>query len=188
MNTAQNSKTRILTEGALLVAMATVLGYIKLFELPQGGTISLEMLPLILMSYRHGAKWGLFTGFVHGFIQMVIGFSNVMYCATLIAQIGCILLDYLVAYAVVGLAAALGAPCKGNKVAYAVVGTVLACLCRFVCHFITGMWLWGGWAPEGQPVWMYSLVYNGSYMLVDTILVAVCAALLMKAAPKLFEA
>lgn len=182
-----SSRTQILVEGALLVAVSTVLSFIKLFELPQGGTISLEMLPLLLMSYRRGAKWGLATGFVHGFIQMVMGFSNVLYCATLISQIGCILLDYLVAYTVLGLAAAFGAPFR-NSSAKIVIGCAISCFLRFICHFISGIWLWGAYAPEGQPVWIYSLVYNGSYMLVDAIIVTAACLLLYKAAPKLFAA
>ncbi|MCI2046739.1 MAG: energy-coupled thiamine transporter ThiT [Faecalibacterium sp.] len=180
-----NSKTRILVEGALMVALATVLSYIKIFELPQGGTISLEMIPLFIMCFRHGTKWGLFTGFVHGFIQMILGFSNVLYCKTLVAQIGCVLLDYLVAFTVLGLAFQFAKLFGGRTVAGAAFGTFAACFLRFLCHFISGMWLWGEYAG-GQAVWLYSAVYNGSYMLVDTVICMLCMALLMKAAPKLF--
>jgi thiamine transporter len=185
--TKSYSKTRILVEGALMIALATILSQLKFFELPRGGTISLEMIPLILMAFRHGTKWGVFTGFVHGFIQMMLGFSNVLYCKTLIAQIGCILLDYLVAYTVLGLAAFFGRPVGGHRLAGAALGTVAVCALRFVCHFISGMWLWGEWAPEGQLVWLYSLSYNGSYMLADTIITVLCVVLLLKAAPKLFD-
>lgn len=181
------SNTRVLVEGALMVAVAFVLAFIKLFELPQGGTISLEMMPLLLMSFRRGAKWGVATGFVHGFIQMILGFSNVLYCATLISQIGCILLDYLIAYSVLGLACVLGGVFK-NRLSQIAFGCTAACFLRFVCHFISGMWLWGSYAGEGQPVWLYSLVYNGSYMLVDTILIVAASLLLYQGAPKLFNA
>lgn len=181
-----DSKTKIMVEGALMIALATVLGFIKLFELPQGGTISLEMLPLLLMGLRRGTKWGLGTGFVHGFIQMVLGFSNVLYCATLASQLGCILLDYLVAYTVMGLAGAFALPFGRNSVGVG-IGCVCSCALRFVCHFISGMWLWGAYAPADQPVWLYSFVYNGSYMLVDTVIVTVVLLLLRKAAPKLLE-
>ena len=178
------SKTRILVEGALMVALATVLSYIKLFELPQGGSVSLEMIPLVLMAYRRGTKWGVFTGFVHGFIQMILGFSNVLYCATFISQVGCILLDYLLAYSVLGLGAFFAKP-FGRTVPGAAIGGFIACFCRFVCHFISGIWLWGAYA-EGN-VWLYSLTYNGTYMLIDTVLVVVCLVLLMKSAPQLFK-
>ena len=87
------SKTRILVEGAMLIALATILSYVKFYDLPFGGSITLEMLPLVIMGLRNGPKWGCFTGFVHGLLQMIIGFSNVMYCANRLSQIGCILLD-----------------------------------------------------------------------------------------------
>lgn len=103
------SKTQVLVEGALMIALATVLSYIKLFSLPQGGAITLEMIPLVLMGLRNGTKWGCFTGFVHGLLQMMLGFENVLYCQTLAAQVGCILLDYLLAFTVLGLAP----PCCG---------------------------------------------------------------------------
>ena len=87
------TKTQLLVEGALMIALATILSYIKLFSLPYGGAITLEMIPLVLMAYRNGTKWGVFTAFVHSVLQLIIGFSNVMYCPTLLTQIGCILLD-----------------------------------------------------------------------------------------------
>ena len=69
------SKTRILVECALMIALGTVLANIKIFEMPNGGSITLlSMLPFILVSYRHGTKWGLFTGFVNSLLQMLLGF------------------------------------------------------------------------------------------------------------------
>ena len=69
------SKTRTLVECALMIALGTVLANIKIFEMPNGGSITLlSMLPFILVSYRHGTKWGLFTGFVNSLLQMLLGF------------------------------------------------------------------------------------------------------------------
>lgn len=181
------SKTRTLVEGALMIALATVLSSIKLMDLPQGGSITLEMIPLILMAFRNGTKWGVFTSFVHSLIQLMLGFSNVLYCKTLAAQIGCVLLDYVVAFTVLGLASFFARPFGENKALGAAVGTFAVCFIRFICHFISGMWLWGEWATEGMPVWLYSLSYNGSYMLADTVISVLCVAILVKAAPKLFE-
>ena len=68
------SKTRTLVECALMIALGTVLANIKIFEMPNGGSITLlSMLPFILVSYRHGTKWGLFTGFVNSLLQMLLG-------------------------------------------------------------------------------------------------------------------
>ena len=69
------SKTRILVECALMIAIGTVLSNIKFFTLPNGGSVTLlSMLPFVLVSFRHGVKWGLFTGFVNGCLQMLLGF------------------------------------------------------------------------------------------------------------------
>ena len=185
---SQSSKTRILVEGAMLIALATILSYIKILDMPFGGSITLEMLPLVVMGYRNGAKWGFGTGLVHGLIQMVIGFSNVLYCATLIAQIGCILLDYLLAFSVLGLAPCFTKVCGSNKKIGYVVGAVIAGLLRFVCSFLSGWLLWGSYAPEGTGPVVYSLTYNGAYMIPDIIIIAVVIGILAQVAPKLLAA
>lgn len=178
----------ILVEGAMLIALATVLSYLKILDMPFGGSITLEMLPLIIMGLRRGAKWGCLTGFVHGLIQMIIGFSNVMYCATLLSQIGCILLDYLLAFSVLGMAGIFATIMKNNKKASYIVGTIVVCFLRFVCSFLSGWLLWGSYAPEGMSAPYYSLVYNGAYMLPDTIIMVVVVAILASAAPMIFSA
>ncbi len=183
----KRTKTRTLVEGALMIAIAIVLSYLKLFDLPQGGSITLEMIPLVVMGLRNGPKWGCFTGFVHGLIQMIIGFNNVLYCNTLAAQIGCILLDYLLAFTVLGLASLVSKRFGEQKLAGVVVGSVAVGLLRFACSFLSGWLLWGSYAWEGWSPALYSLAYNGSYMVPDMIILAVAAALLYKVAPKLFE-
>ena len=117
------------------------------------------------------------------FTLIMIGFANVMYCPTLITQIGCILFDYLVAFTVLGLARP-ASKLLGGKSLGVIFGTAAAGLMRFVCHFISGMWIWGEYAPEGQPVWLYSLTYNGTYMLVNTVIAAIVVVLVYKSAAK----
>lgn len=180
------SKTRVLIEGALMIAVATILSYIKLFEMPFGGSITLEMLPLVLMGLRNGVKPGCFTGFVHGLLQMIIGFSNVMYCATLISQVGCILLDYLLAFMLLGTAG-MFAKVSSNRSVGIAIGACIAGLLRFACSFLSGWLLWGSYAPEGMNAAYYSLVYNGAYMVPDIIILVIVILLIFKAAPKLFE-
>lgn len=180
--------TRILVEGAMMIAVASVLSLWKIVDMPFGGSITLEMLPLVLMAYRNGTKWGCFTGFVHGIIQMILGFSNVMYCATLLSQIGCILLDYVLAFTALGLAPVVANLFKNNKVVGYVVGSIFVGVLRFVCSFLSGALLWGAYAPEEMGVWKYSLLYNGAYMLPNTIILAVVMGLLVGVAPKLFHA
>lgn len=189
--TTQFSKTRILVEGAMMIALSTILSMIPLFSMPYGGTVTLlSMLPLVLMAFRHGTKWGVFTAFVHSVLQLLLGLSNLTYCATIWSQIGCILLDYLLAFTALGLAYAFAKPFSNRLVGVA-VGTFGVCFLRFICSFLSGWLLWGSykdsydWAVN-LPVWLYSLIYNGTYMLPETILTVVGAVLLMKAMPKQF--
>ncbi len=183
------TKTQLLVEGALMIALATILSYIKLFSLPYGGAITLEMIPLVLMAYRNGTKWGVFTAFVHSVLQLIIGFSNVMYCPTLLTQIGCILLDYILAFSVLGLAKFFADLFGEKKVLGVALGAAIVCLIRFACSFLSGVLIWGEYMPDTfTNVWWYSFVYNGSYMIPNAIITAVIAAVLYKAVPKFFHA
>ena len=160
------SKTRILVECALMIAIGTVLSNIKFFTLPNGGSVTLlSMLPFVLVSFRHGVKWGLFTGFVNGCLQ--------------------ILLDYLVAFMALGTAEFFARPFKNRMVGVA-VGTFMAGFLRFMCSFLSGVLVWGN-LNEGLSAWTYSLVYNGSYMLPETLLTMVAAVLLCRVAPQIFD-
>ncbi len=185
MSTAANSRTRVLVEGALMIALATVLSYLKFLNLPQGGSITLEMLPLVVMGLRNGTRWGCFTGFVHGLLQMMLGFQNVLYCANLPSQAACILLDYLLAFTVLGLAPAIAAPFKNAFVGVGVAAAAVGLL-RFGCSFLSGILVWGAYAPEGTPVWVYSLTYNGAYMIPNILLMVTVCLLLRRFAPKIF--
>jgi thiamine transporter len=170
--------TRILVECAMMIAVATVLSFIKVINLPQGGSVTCaSMMPLILISYRHGVKWGVFTGFVHSLLQMLILFYAPP-ANTLAAFAGVILLDYVLAFTVLGTASFFGKPLK-NRATSVVLGTVIVTVFRFVCSFLSGILIWSSYAPEGTPIWIYSLTYNGSYMLPEIIITAVVSAILI---------
>ncbi len=187
MKTAR-TKTSILVEGALMIALTLVLSYVKFFDLPYGGSISLEMIPLVLMSFRNGTKWGVFTAFVYSVLGLILGFSSVMYCPTLFTQFACIMLDYILAFTVLGFASFFAGLFGKRKGLGVVMGATIVCLLRFLCSYISGAWLWGAYMPDTfNNVWWYSFVYNGSYMIPNTIIVAVAAGLLYKFAPKFFE-
>ena len=161
------SKTRTLVECALMIALGTVLANIKIYSLPNGGSITLfSMLPFIMISFRHGVKWGLFTGFVNSLLQMLLGFYAPP-APGLLPLVGMILLDY----ELVGVG----------------VGTAVVCFIRFMCSFLSGVLIWGN-LSDGLPAWTYSLTYNGSYMLPETIMTTIAAVLIYKAAPQLFRA
>ena len=179
------SKTRILVECALMIALGTVLANIKIYELANGGSVTLfSMVPFILVSFRHGAKWGLFTGFVNSLLQMLLGFYAPP-APGLLPLFGMIMLDYVLAFSLLGLACVFAKPFK-NRLLGVAVGSAVVCLIRFLCSFLSGVLIWGN-LSDGLPAWTYSLGYNASYMLPETVLTVVAVVLLHKAAPKLFQ-
>ena len=170
--TTKKKTTRMLAEGGIFIALALVLGLIKLFELPQGGSISLEMLPLFLFCLR----WGVGPGFVcctaFGVLQVFIQGAVSWGWAS-------ILLDYVVAFAFIALTG-LGKGKPGGQF----WGPVLGSFGRFVFHFISGITIYKIVAPTelfgtvfDQPV-LYSIAYNGSYVLIDLILCLIIIAAL----------
>lgn len=206
------TKTRMLTESALLIAMAIVLELVaKMFipEMPFGGQVTLvSMLPIVLISYRHGVKWGLLSGVVYAALEMVIGAKTVAaafqpdYFGTgvLIANalLMC-LLDYVLAFTILGIGG-----CFRNKIQNPglslCLGSIVALGCRYLCHILSGYILYGSYAEgfftqEGFPAWganlvatlnpqllalAYSVVYNGMYMIPEIVFTAVAALLLSK--------
>lgn len=172
--------TRMLTESALMIAVATVLSMIK-FDLPFGGGVTLvSMLPLILISHRWGWKWGLMTAFVYSLIQLLLGLDNVGYATSFVQALGVIFLDYVIAYTVIGLSGFYDGPLGKTQKSVA-VGIAVSFVLRFVCHLISGAWIWGAWVPETfmnmtmTNPWQYSFLYNGWYMLAELVLTEVVA-------------
>lgn len=185
----KSSRTRILTECALMVALSAVLQAIPFFSLPNGGTITLaSMAPIVLVALRHGPKWGLLAAFAGSLVQMLLGGISSPPTETFGWFVLVVLLDYLLAFTCLGLAPIFARPFGSqSKVAGPVAGAVAVCLLRFLCHFLSGMIIWDVYAPEGQPIWLYSLTYNGSYMLVETVLTAAAVALLYAPLMRLSE-
>ena len=93
-----------MVESAVMIALATVLSLLKLAELPAGGSVTFaSMLPIVLISYRHGVKYGLAAGTVYGVIQQLLGLKNLSYVTGFASVMAVILLDYVIAFAVLGL-------------------------------------------------------------------------------------
>lgn len=161
--------TRCLTEGAAFVSMAQVLGYLKVYELPYGGSITLAMFPILFFSVRWGLSAGLTAGFAYGALQLMFDGAYAWGWQSM-------LMDYLLAFTPLGLAGLFRGKSWGI---YA--GTLLGCGGRFAIHYLAGVTLWAEYAPEEFPsAAQYSLVYNGSYMLPCTVLALVMAGLLHK--------
>ncbi len=176
----KNSKVRILTEGAVMIALATVLSYVKVFELPMGGSITaFSQVPIVLFGYHRGWKWGTFVGVVHGLLQMILqGLGNFSYVKGIVAYLILIFMDYVLAFAVLGFGGALFRKMK-NKPLGAGLGAAAASTMRFVCHFISGVTIWGEYADGWASVWGYSFTYNGSYMLAECIVTMIGVAALI---------
>ena len=169
----RKNKILNLVECALAVAIAIALELIPFPDIwAYGGAVSLCMIPIVFCSYRNGALWGMGAGFVLACVQMMIepAFPP---AENIGAVILCILLDYFIAFTALGSADFFAKLCgKYKSVGYA-FGAICAGALRFVCSFISGIVLWGSYTPEGMKVWVYSLLYNGGYMLPNTIIAAI---------------
>ena len=173
-----------LTECALMLAIAAVLSYIPLFRMPYDGTVTLcSMVPLLYIAFRYPVKWACLTAFAFGLLQMLFSFPAPP-ARTLPAFAGVVLLDYLVAFGVLGLAGFFARPVKG--IPGMLLGGSVALAGRFLCHFVSGILIWGVYAPEGQSVWLYSFLYNGSYMAVEWLLSMAAIMALAKVMPARF--
>ena len=168
------SRVRTLVECAMLVAIASVLSMIKLVDLPYGGSVTIaSMLPIVIISYRHGLLWGLGSGLGYGVIQQLLGLNTLSYFTTPQSIIAIILLDYIVAFAVIGLAGAFRGM-KSQSTAL-VCGSVLASVLRYICHVISGATVWAGLSIPSQAALAYSFAYNATYMIPETIVLVVAA-------------
>ncbi len=174
---------RWLVESALMIAVATVLNeYTKFIPMPFGGGVTIcSMLPLVLLSFRFGWKLGLLSAGAFSLLQLLFGMDNVAYATSAVMAAGIILLDYIVPYTVIGLAGIFKT--KRLETSY-VAGIVVTFSLRLVCHFITGWWIWDAlWPNEfGLVAPVYSIAYNGSYMLGEMVLTSVVAVLLCRTA------
>ncbi len=206
------TKTKRLTESAMLIALAVVLevvGRTVIPPMPFGGQLTLvSMLPIVLISYRHGVKWGLTAGFGYALVQMALGAGTVTAAfqpgyfgdGTMIGKaiIMC-LFDYVLAYTLLGLGGLFRSRIKNNGIAL-MCGSLLALGCRYLAHIVSGYVLFAGWAEwfftqEGFPAWgaglveslspemlglTYSIVYNGMYMVPEILLTAISAVLVAR--------
>lgn len=176
-----------LTLSAIFVALATVLSLIKVVKMPLGGSVTLlSMLPIVMISVMLGLKWGFGSAFVYSLIQLVLGIALdglLGWGLTPVMLVGTILLDYIVAFTVLGIAGIFA------KKGYAGIcgGVALAVVLRFLSHFLSGFIIFKnleqfelfGSLFVNRPV-LYSIAYNGFYMLPELILTTVAAVILFR--------
>jgi len=206
------SKTRRITESAMLLALAVVLELVSKTLIPPmafGGQLTIVcMLPVVLISYRHGVRWGFVAAFTYSLLQMALGAGTVTAAfqpgyfgdeAMLGRALLMCLLDYVAAYTLLGLGGCLRNRIQNPGLALS-LGSLVALGARYASHVLSGYVLFSGWAEwfftqEGFPAWgavltetlspnmlgfVYSLVYNGMYMVPEMILTAIAAVLIAR--------
>ena len=174
--------TKKITVSALMIALATVLMWVsKLIPAPwmQGGSVTLaSMVPVITVGILLGTKWGLFASVAYALLQMMFGFypppTQTFFNFALV-----VLLDYIFAFGVLGLSGFFY-KMLGKKYFAIPISAFIVTLLRYICHIFSGILIWGVYAGEGQSVLIYSLLYNGSYMIPEIIISTVVTALLFR--------
>ncbi len=174
--TRQNRDIRNVTLCAIMIALATVLSAIKI-DAPLGGGITLlSMVPIAFISCMLGLKWGFGAAFVYSLAQLYLSFGDVLsWGLTTTAVVATFLFDYIVPYTLLGICGAF----RKKGVWGVVAGVALGAFLRFICHFFTGVFIFDIWC-DWDNVWIYSLLYNGAYMLPELILTCVGTALLCR--------
>jgi len=207
-------KTKKLVTSAMLLAFATILSLIRIIQFPFGGSVTLvSMMPIIILTYMYGCKWGLFASFVFSLLQLATGFDTVSAFflpgdakMALPAAISICLIDYILAYTALGLGGVFKNKLK-NPTKEIVLGTIVALTTRYIFHIISGYVFFGAWAewffgdstglmqigflkPFCQFVMnnagskllslIYSVIYNGAYMIPEIILTAFIVPVVFK--------
>ena len=201
----KKQKTQAITVSAVMIAFAVSISAIcavmPFLNLPFGGGFTIaSMLPIIVVSYMYGTKWGLLTAFVYSIMQMLLGFNTVSafflpgdsQMVWWRAIIVC-LIDYVIAYTVLGFGGVFRKRFGSKKAS--VLGSILATSLRYIAHIVSGAIFFGTWAEwfftqDGFPAWgetilntfsgdalatVYSIIYNGTYMIPEIIITAVVA-------------
>ncbi len=161
--------TRLLTEAALAVALSFVFGLFVLFRMPFGGSVSLEMIPLILLALRQGWRVGVVAGAAYGLLDLLALDPFLVHPLQ-------VLLDYPLAFGALGLAGLFKPTVRG-----AILGATVAVLARFACHFLSGVVFFASYAPEDWNPFLYSAAYNVAYLLPSLGIALVGVVVLLKA-------
>lgn len=172
MNKKKRDSLVSLTECAIMVALSTVLSIIKIIDLPYGGSITAaSMLPIVVAVYRHGTAWGFGIAAVSSVIQLLLGMNALSYAVTWQAAVAIILFDYIIAFSVFALSGIFRGKVKSSATAV-LLGILLSSVLRFICHTAVGCTVWAGISIPTGAALLYSLSYNATYMIPETIILA----------------
>lgn len=174
--------TLALTEAGIMIALSTVLAMLKLIDMPYGGSVTFaQMLPIVIFAYRHGPRYGMGAALTASLIQLLLGLENFSYLplVTWYSVVVLALFDYVIAYSVFGCVAFLK-----DKMSYRgalLTGAIGASVVRYLCHVISGFTAWSAFEIADGAVLLYSIGYNATYMIPETIVLAVATYYLASA-------
>ena len=155
---SKKNDVRAMTISALMIALSMILGNIKLFRLPQGGSVTLlSILPIILVAYLFGTRQGVLAGFCVGLLNLIFG-PYIIHPVQL-------LMDYPIPFGALGLAGLMR-----NKKNGLTWGYVVGVVARGICHVLSGVIFFAAYAPEGMNPWVYSFIYNFSFLTVEAVI------------------
>ena len=173
----KKDKIRRLVESALMLALSTILAELAVIKFPFGGSVTVfSQVPMVVLSYRYGVKWGVFASLAMGVIQLMFGLENFSYVSRIVAYLILVFADYIIAFGALGLGGMFRNKIKNPAVSLALGGAVVSVI-RFVCHFVSGVTIWRDYSGA-ESVWQYSLEYNGGYMLPELIVTVVGCAVI----------
>ena len=168
-----HNKTRMIAEGGMAIAIAFVLNFIVLFHMPQGGSVkAASMVPLMFYAYRWGGKSGLTVSIEYGKVDLLLLFKYTIHYLS-------ILLDYIVGYGIIGICGYF----KDTTIGL-FSGSLLAMVLRWCSTVVSGAVVFASYAPEGQNPWIYSMIYNASYMIPNAIINIAVLMIVYKALKK----
>ena len=171
-----NRRVLRLTEGAVMMALGTVLSFVKLIDLPYGGSVTAAAsVPLILLSYRYGVGFGCFAGLAYGLLQLTFS-SSLSYVTGFWSVAAVVVLDFLVAFAAVGASGAFRR--MKNQPRALMCGAITYGVLRYLLHVVSGATVWAGISIPTAAALLYSVGYNATYMLPETVIAAAAAYLL----------
>lgn len=176
-----NQRVQILLEVALFAVIALIL---DLF-IPTFGPVKIDikMLPIVIIALRRGFVPGILSGLLWGLLQVLVGDAYIL-------TISQFLLEYFVAFALIGFAGMASKPLQkllheepealGKQTLWASIGLIVGSGARYIIHFLAGYIFWGAYAPEGQGALLYSFIVNGTAFLTETGTVLIALILLAK--------
>lgn len=164
---SKKANVRMIVEAGIMIALSQILSYLTIFHMPAGGSVTPgSMIPVIIFAIRWGPKNGVLAGVVYGILQFVLGTKYSFHPVS-------ILCDYPLAFGMLGIAGIFG-----KKLLPVMAGITAGIFGRFVFHVISGVAVFASYAPEGQSPLVYSVIYNGTFLLPELAITLVVAAII----------